>query len=67
MDSELFIETVAKMREYQKQYFEAARKGMPGTAKMVLPHAKAFEAKVDSMLKEMKGEVNNTQQSLFGK
>jgi t-SNARE complex subunit (syntaxin) len=65
MDTQLFIETVTKMREYQCQYFEAARKGMPGTAKMVLPHAKAYEAKVDAMIKEMKGENVNSQSELF--
>jgi hypothetical protein len=60
-----FIATVSKMREYQRQYFEAARKGMAGTAKMVLPHAKAYEAKVDHMIKEMSGEIPATQKELF--
>jgi hypothetical protein len=60
-----FIQCVQKMREYQRQYFEAARKGMSSVAKQVLPHAKAYEAKVDAMIKEMKGESNNTQQTMF--
>jgi uncharacterized protein Yka (UPF0111/DUF47 family) len=60
-----FIQCVTKMREYQRQYFEAARKGMSSAAKQVLPHAKAYEAKVDAMLKEIKGEVNNTQVKMF--
>ncbi len=60
-----FITIVEKMREYQRQYFEASRKGMKTVALQVLPHAKAYEAKVDHMLKEMKGEVSNTQQELF--
>lgn len=60
-----FIQAVAKMREYQRQYFEAARKGMPSVAKQVLPHAKAYEARVDKMLQEMQGEIPATQKELF--
>jgi uncharacterized protein Yka (UPF0111/DUF47 family) len=60
-----FLTCVEKMRDYQRQYFEAARKGMSQAAKMILPHAKAYEAKVDAMIKEMKGEVNNTQVKMF--
>jgi hypothetical protein len=59
------IVLVAKMREYQKQYFEARRKGMPTVAKQVLQHAKDYEARVDKMLQEMQGEIPATQKELF--
>lgn len=58
------ITLVTKMREYQRQYFESARKGMPSVAKQVLPHAKAYEAKVDKLLAEIKGS-SVTQNELF--
>jgi hypothetical protein len=44
---------VAKMREYQKQYFEAKSKNMHVTAASLIKHCKAFEAKVDKMIAEL--------------
>ena len=65
MNHELFIQTVTKMRDFQKQYFEAQRRKMYATAGQILPQAKAYEAKVDRMLADMANATSPNQIDLF--
>jgi hypothetical protein len=56
--------SVKYMRQYQKQYFEARKKGLQIAANDALRKAKGFEARVDGLLAEIAG-TNTAQQELF--
>jgi hypothetical protein len=60
-----FIQTVAKMREYQKQHTEAIHKKMYVAAGSILKSKKDYESRVDRMIQEMQGDVPVTQKELF--
>jgi hypothetical protein len=61
------FKAVSFMRKYQKEYFEARRLNQAVSATEALRKAKAFEARVDEMLKELAGEANPNQTELFGR
>lgn len=58
------LRLVTHMRQHQKQYFEARRLNQQVAATEAIRKAKAFEARVDELLKEVQ-RSENVQPELF--
>lgn len=60
-----FVKLVTEMRSYQRQYFEAHKKGLHKAAVELLRQAKALERQVDSAIEELTGILSDNQIKMF--